>query len=99
MKEYNSAPADLRVAIGPAAAACCYGVGAEDIEGFMERFPSADELFIPTREGHARIDLLKANRDQLIAAGVITERIHTAPCARCAAHRFAFAGTHRQVVG
>ncbi len=84
MKEYNSAPADLRVAIGPAAAACCYEVGAEVIEGFRERLPSAADLFIPTREGHARIDLLKANRDQLLAAGVITERIHTAPlCTMC----------------
>ena len=84
MKEYKSAPADLRVAIGPAAAACCYEVGAEVIEGFMERFPSADDLLTPTREGHARIDLLKANRDQLIAAGVIHERIHTAPlCTMC----------------
>lgn len=84
MKDYNSPPADLRVAIGPAAAACCYEVGAEVIEGFKERFPSADDLFTPTREGYARINLLKANRDQLAAAGVIPERIHTAPlCTMC----------------
>ncbi len=78
-KEYDSAPADLRVALGPAAAACCYEVDHEIIEGFKERFPRADDLFTPTREGHARIDLLKANRDQLISAGVNVERIHTAP--------------------
>ncbi len=78
-KEYDAAPADLRVALGPAAAACCYEVGSEIIEGFKERFPRADDLFTPTREGHARIDLLKANRDQLIAAGVKVESIHTAP--------------------
>src|SRR6266542_2639433 len=78
-KEYDSAPADLRGALGPAAAACCYEVGHEIIEGFKERFPRADDLFTPTREGHARIDLLKANRDQLISAGVNVERIHTAP--------------------
>ena len=78
-KEYNSAPEDLRVALGPAAAACCYEVGSEIIEGFQERFPQAEDLFTPTRPGHARIDLLKANRDQLTAAGVSFERIHTAP--------------------
>jgi YfiH family protein len=78
-KEYNSAPEDLRVALGPAAAACCYEVGSEIIEGFKERFPKADDLFTPTRAGHARMDLLKANRDQLTAAGVSIERIHTAP--------------------
>ena len=78
-KEYNSAPEDLRVALGPAAASCCYEVGSEIIEGFKERFPKADDLFTPTRAGHARMDLLKANRDQLTAAGVSIERIHTAP--------------------
>jgi len=78
-KEYDAAPADLRVALGPAAAACCYEVGSEIVEGFKERFPRADDLFMPTREGHARIDLLKANRDQLTSAGVNVERIHTAP--------------------
>ena len=83
-KEYDSAPANLRVALGPAAAACCYEVGSEIIEGFRERFPRADDLFTPTRDGHARIDLLKANRDQLISAGVNDERIHTAPlCTMC----------------
>ena len=78
-KEYNSAPGDLRVSLGPAAGACCYEVGSEIIEGFQERFPQAEDLFTPTRPGHARMDLLKANRDQLTAAGVSFERIHTAP--------------------
>jgi YfiH family protein len=78
-REYNARPEDCRIAIGPAAAACCYEVGSEVIEGFQERFPGAGDLFTPTREGHARIDLLKANRDQLLAAGVAAEHIHTAP--------------------
>lgn len=78
-REYNAQPEDCRIALGPAAAACCYEVGGEVIYGFKERFPGAEALFTPTREGHARIDLLKANQDQLIAAGVATERIHTAP--------------------
>jgi polyphenol oxidase len=77
--EYSAQPQDCRVAIGPAAATCCYEVGSEVIDGFKGRFPSANELFTPTREGHARIDLLKANRDQLLDAGVAAERIHTAP--------------------
>jgi polyphenol oxidase len=77
--EYKVRPEDCRIAIGPAAASCCYEVGSEVIEGFHERFPNASDLFTPTREGHARIDLYKANRDQLVAAGVAAERIHTAP--------------------
>jgi YfiH family protein len=78
-QEYGAQPDELHVAIGPAAAACCYEVGAEVIDGFRERFTYADELFIPTREGHARIDLLKANQTQLRDAGVRAEQIYTAP--------------------
>ncbi|MEP6921418.1 MAG: peptidoglycan editing factor PgeF [bacterium] len=85
MKEYGSQPIDLRVAIGPAATNCCYEVGPEVVAGFRERYPTADDLFSPTHDGHARIDLLKANRDQLTAAGVSTQRIHTA--ALCTMHR------------
>jgi polyphenol oxidase len=87
--EYKAQLGTCRVAIGPAAAACCYEVGLEVIDGFKERFQGAGDLFIPTREGHARIDLLKANRDQLLSAGVAAERIHTAPfCTMCRADLF-----------
>jgi YfiH family protein len=79
MKEYGAKPEDLQVAIGPAAAVCCYEVGAEVIDGFRERFAYSDKLFVATRDGHARIDLLKANQTQLTAAGVPAEQIHTAP--------------------
>jgi polyphenol oxidase len=78
-REFGSQPEHLRAAIGPAANVCCYEVGAEVIDRFKERFPESNSLFVPTREGHARIDLQKANRDQLIAAGVSPERIHVAP--------------------
>ena len=79
MKEYGVNPQDLRVAIGPAAGICCYEVGAEVIDGFRERFVYADELLVPTRAGHARIDLLRANQIQLTAAGVPADQVHTAP--------------------
>ena len=77
--EYDARAADLRAAIGPAANSCCYEVGGEVINVFKERFPESDHLFTPTREGHARIDLHAANRDQLISAGVSPDRIHLAP--------------------
>ena len=76
---YSSATEDLRAAIGPAANVCCYEVGAEVIGQFKERFPQTDSLFVPTRDGHARIDLQKFNRDQLISAGLSPDRIHIAP--------------------
>jgi YfiH family protein len=76
--EYGTRAPDLRVAIGPAANSCCYEVGDEVIKVFKERFSGSDHLFTPTREGHARIDLHAANRDQLVSAGVSPERIHVA---------------------
>ena len=77
--EYGTSATDLRAAIGPAANSCCYEVGDEVIQVFKERFSESDHLFTPTREGHARINLHAANRDQLISAGVLSDRIHIAP--------------------
>jgi YfiH family protein len=86
--EYGTRPSDVRVAIGAAAGVCCYEVGCEVIDTFKSRYPGAD-LFVPTRPGHARIDLLKANRDQLTAGGAIKERIHIAPlCTMCRSDLF-----------
>ena len=76
--EYGARAEDLRAAIGPAANSCCYEVGREVIDRFKERFPESGHLFTPTRDGHARIDLQTANRDQLAGAGVNLERIHIA---------------------
>ncbi|HKG60972.1 MAG TPA: peptidoglycan editing factor PgeF [Pyrinomonadaceae bacterium] len=83
-KEYDVRPEDLRVAIGASAGPCCYEVGSEVIEAFSSKFVDGEKLFTPTREGHATVDLLKANRDQLISIGVKPERIHIAPiCTMC----------------
>ena len=83
-REYDARPENLRVAIGAAAGPCCYEVGSEVIDAFTSRFGSGASLFRTTRPGHATVDLLKANRDQLHSAGVIPERIHTAPiCTMC----------------
>ena len=81
---YGTRAQEVRVAIGPAAGACCYEVGSEVIDAFKKHFPESNELFTPTREGHARVDLLKANRDQLVSLGVAADRIHTSPlCTMC----------------
>ena len=83
-KDYDARPQDLRVAIGASAGPCCYEVGSEVIEAFTSKFADGEKLFTPTRPGHARVDLLKANREQLISTGVKAKRIHTAPiCTMC----------------
>ena len=91
--EYGARPEDVRVAIGAAAGPCCYEVGSEVIDAFMSRFGGAaagedsrgpSDLFTATREGHALVDLLKANQRQLVSAGVKADRIHTATlCTMC----------------
>lgn len=81
--EYETRPHDVRVAIGPAAGACCYEVGTDVIDPFRASFPHQD-IFSETREGHACIDLLKANREQLVSAGVDPDKINVAPlCTMC----------------
>ncbi|HJP93540.1 MAG TPA: peptidoglycan editing factor PgeF [Pyrinomonadaceae bacterium] len=83
-KEYDVKPENLRAAIGASAGPCCYEVGSEVIEAFSSRFADGAKLFTPTRDGHALVDLLQANRDQLVSGGVRPERIHTAPiCTMC----------------
>jgi polyphenol oxidase len=83
-EEFGTEPGDVRAAIGPAALACCYEVGGEVIEAFRAKFPRADSLFTPTREGHALVDLHRANREQLVSAGVSDERVHALPlCTIC----------------
>jgi polyphenol oxidase len=82
--EYGTRSEDVRAAIGPAALGCCYEVGSEVIDAFRKSFPDSEHLMKATRDGHALIDLQKANREQLTNAGVAPERIHTAPlCTMC----------------
>ena len=83
-EEFGTEARDVRAAIGPAARACCYEVGAEVIEAFRSKFAYAETLFTHTREGHALADIQKANRKQMVEAGVAAERIHTLPlCTIC----------------
>lgn len=84
VQEYGTRSEDVSVAIGPAALACCYEVGSDVIEAFHQTIPGSASLFKQTRDGHALVDLQRANRDQLIAAGVHSESIYTAPvCTMC----------------
>jgi copper oxidase (laccase) domain-containing protein len=53
------------------------------IDPFRYSFPDQD-LFTDTRDGQACIDLLQANRGQLISAGVDADKINTVPlCTMC----------------
>jgi YfiH family protein len=68
-EEFGSEPKDLVAAIGPGIGVCCYGVGGEVQAQFEANFPYGAELFLKGSES-SRLDLIEANRRQLLAAGV-----------------------------
>jgi polyphenol oxidase len=84
--EFGSDPAQLLAAIGPGIGACCYVVGDEVRERFEANFPYAGELFTDgsalgaaeaseQRPSAMRLDLIEANRRQLLDAGLAAEAI------------------------
>lgn len=82
-REYGTMPADVFAAIGPGIGACCYKVGPE----VARLFQSEARLFQTETAGY--IDLAKANRAQLILAGVPEARIDVLGlCTFCDAGRF-----------
>jgi YfiH family protein len=89
---YGSRPEDLVVAIGPSLGACCGEMGEEVVTAFAEAGhdgTSIDRWFRrePGRRPH--FDLWRANADQLVAAGVPAENIHSSGlCTRTHAGTF-----------
>lgn len=77
--EFGSEPRDMIAAIGPAAGCDNYEVGSDVIEAFEETFEGSEKYFKTTREGHARVDLHLANKDQLLSCGVPLDAVYTAP--------------------
>ncbi len=89
-RAFGSRPADLLAAIGPSIGPCCYQVGGDVLEtfraaGFSER--QIGTWFTPDdrapRMGKCRLDVARANIDQLREAGVATTNI--AACGLCSA--------------
>jgi len=91
--EFGSQPGDLVAAIGPRIGACCYEVGTELVDAFAaaghERY-LIDRWFAapPPARGsqerpRLRLDVPRANVDQLILAGVPEEQVYD--CGLCTA--------------
>jgi polyphenol oxidase len=86
---YGSSPSDLIAAIGPAAGCNMYEVGEEVIAAFAENFDHSERYFRETAAGHALVDLKAANRDQLVASGVLAQNIYISPfCTMTDIHLF-----------
>ncbi|MEO7538522.1 MAG: peptidoglycan editing factor PgeF [Pyrinomonadaceae bacterium] len=76
---YGAFPEHLVCAIGPAACGKNYEIGQDVIDEFAANIPGSEKYFTPTRDGHALVDLHRANRDQLIDAGARDQNLFTAP--------------------
>jgi polyphenol oxidase len=82
-ENYDSQPSSLKIVLGPCIRECCYQVGQE----FLEYFPS----YIRGRGGYLYADVISANRDQLLKAGVRQENIFDSGiCTCCGKNYFSF---------
>ena len=85
---YAVAPGDLVAAIGPCIGACCYAVGSELVDAFaaagharhlIDRWFSSRPAPRGSREQTPlHLDLVLANRDQLVLAGIPEAHVHAA---------------------
>ena len=84
--EFGSRADELLVAIGAGIHRCCYEVG----EDFRAQFPAeATDWFRDDGNGKYHFDNVRANRDQLTAAGVAAEHIAVLDrCTCCAQDEF-----------
>ena len=78
------------VAIGPSIGACCYRVGQDVVDAFaaaghglLERWFVRRDPGSGVQDPEVRLDLIAANRDQLVMAGVPVAQIHA--CGLCTA--------------
>lgn len=83
-------PARLVAALGPAIGGCCYNVEASVAEGVARSAGVAiAAVGSPNEAGEVLLDLRRANRLQLLGAGVPGGSIFTAPwCTRCSESLF-----------
>lgn len=77
-------PADLVAAVGPSAGPCCYQVDDVVRDAFAVQQARAERWFAEDGAGHWKLDLWRANVDQLVAAGLLPA--HVASAASCTIH-------------
>ena len=78
-------PKDLICAIGPAISKCCYEVDSDCAENFLHLVDlDTDSFVFPKNDGKFMVDLLEANRQILVKAGVNPDNITVSDlCTKC----------------
>ncbi|HEX5736392.1 MAG TPA: peptidoglycan editing factor PgeF [Blastocatellia bacterium] len=79
MLAHGVSPRNCIAALGPAACAECYEVGADVIERYKKEFRYWKNLLVNFKEGgKAHLDIRAANWQQLVFCGFTEDRIHVA---------------------
>ncbi len=87
--EFGSDPAGLIAAIGPAIGPECYEVDEPVMGHVREAFPFWRDVTAPRRSGRWDLDLVKANRIELVHIGVPENQIHSLGlCTSCRSDLF-----------
>ena len=84
MKRAGVPVADVVAAIGPSIGPCCYQVDAPVRDALLARSPRGGEWLLPDVDAHWRLDLWRANANQLAEAGVPLDAVLVAR--HCTAH-------------
>lgn len=87
--QYGSSPSDLLAAIGPSIGPCCYEVDLPAADAFRSQPNARDFLFPSKKRDRWRLDLVNANRQQLLDGGIPADNIEAAGvCTVCRQEAF-----------
>lgn len=92
-QRYAVAPHQVQAIIGPGIGGCCYRLDHRAIDPFRDRFPDWETYCLPQEPGMWTMDLVRANRGQLVAAGVPETQIQSADMCTVCHHAHVF--SHR----
>ena len=86
---FGSRPEDMLAGIGPSIGPCCFEVGDEVAERLEAKCPGTCRPAMNGTSGKYFADLWRANRQQLIGAGLVPARVETAGlCTACPSSDF-----------
>ena len=89
MSQLGAHASDIRAALGPSIAQCCFEVDADLGDRFIREIDGARNHIRAGHPGKAFIDLRAIVRDQLERARLVPANIASVgPCTRCASDRF-----------